>query len=185
MIEELQRGDALMVVDVQRDFCPGGALPVPEGDAVVPLLNRWIAAAEAANVPIFVSRDWHPAGHPSFRERGGAWPAHCVQDTPGAQFHPGLHLPARARLVSKGVRFDRDQYSAFDETGVIAELRRLEVQRLWVGGLAQEVCVRATVLDALREGIAVNVIAEATRPISPRGSNGAFEEMRAAGAAIR
>src|SRR5690349_9197046 len=94
--------DALIIVDVQNDFCPGGALPVPEGDRVVPVLNRWNEAASAGGATVVASRDWHPAGHVSFRERGGPWPPHCVQDTKGAAFHPGLRLPADVLIVSKG-----------------------------------------------------------------------------------
>ena len=96
--------DALIVVDVQNDFCPGGALPVPEGDRVVPVLNRWIEAARAGGAAVVASRDWHPPGHVSFRERGGPWPAHCVQGTDGAAFHPGLRLPADAAHRQQGNR---------------------------------------------------------------------------------
>ncbi len=150
--QALADGDALLLVDVQADFCPGGALPIEAGDAVVPVLNDWIAAASRAGVPVVASRDLHPGGHASFSESGGPWPAHCVQDTPGAGFHHALRLPAATIHVAKGTRLDRDQYSAFDETGLAHVLRRRGVRRLWVGGLALDVCVRATVLDALREG---------------------------------
>ncbi len=180
--QALQRGDALIVVDVQIDFCPGGALPIEDGEAVVPVLNRWIAAAINARVPIFASRDWHPRHHLSFVESGGEWPTHCVQDTPGARFHPQLKLPDSAIVVTKGVRFDRDQYSAFDQTGLAMELRRHGVRKVWVGGLAQDVCVRATVLDARREGFDTIVIADATRPVTRAGAERANEEMRQAGA---
>jgi nicotinamidase/pyrazinamidase len=180
--QALQRGDALIVVDVQIDFCPGGALPIEDGEAVVPVLNRWIAAAINARVPIFASRDWHPRHHLSFVESGGEWPTHCVQDTPGARFHPQLKLPDSAIVVTKGVRFDRDQYSAFDQTGLAMELRREGVRKVWVGGLAQDVCVRATVLDARREGFDTIVIADATRPVTRAGAERANEEMRQAGA---
>lgn len=175
-------GDALIVVDVQIDFCPGGALPIEGGDAVVPILNRWIAAAEHAGVPVYASRDWHPLHHLSFKESGGEWPVHCLQDSPGARFHPGLKLPHSAMLVTKGVRFDRDQYSAFDETGLATELRNRGVRRVWVGGLAQDVCVRATVLDARRNAFDTIVISDATRPVTPAGGERANEEMRQAGA---
>jgi nicotinamidase/pyrazinamidase len=178
----LRPGDALIVVDVQIDFCPGGALPIGCGDEVVPVLNRWIAAAADAQVPIFASRDWHPRNHLSFTESGGEWPVHCVQDSPGARFHPGLKLPDSAIVVTKGVRFDRDQYSAFDETGLATELRRRRVQRVWVGGLAEDVCVRATVLDARREGFDTIVIADATRPVTVTGGERANTDMRQAGA---
>jgi nicotinamidase/pyrazinamidase len=175
-------GDALIIVDVQIDFCPGGALPIEQGDAVVPVLNRWIAAAVDLNIPVVASRDWHPRQHLSFAEFGGEWPVHCVQDSPGARFHPELKLPESTIVVTKGVRFDRDQYSAFDATGLATELRKQNVRRVWVGGLAQDVCVRATVLDARRESFEAIVIADATRPVTRAGGERASEEMRQAGA---
>ena len=178
----LQPGDTLIVVDVQIDFCPGGALPIEGGDEVVPVLNRWIRAAAEADVPVCASRDWHPLHHISFKESGGPWPVHCVQDSPGARFHPSLQLPPEALIVTKGVRFDRDQYSAFDETGLATELRKRRIRRVWVGGLAQDVCVRATVLDARREGFDTIVISDATRPVTPSGAERAIDEMRQAGA---
>ena len=178
----LDDGDALLIVDVQLDFCPGGALPIEGGHEVVPVLNRWIAAADDADVPVFASRDWHPRHHLSFSESGGDWPVHCVQDSDGARFHPGLKLPASATIVTKGVRFDRDQYSAFDETGLGTELRKRGVRRVWVGGLAQDVCVRATVLDARRQGFDAVVIADAIRPVTRAGGDRANEDMREAGA---
>ncbi len=178
----LHSGDALILVDVQIDFCPGGALPIARGADVVPVLNRWTGAAADAGVPVYASRDWHPSGHMSFVESGGEWPPHCLQDSVGARFHPDLQLPASAVIVTKGVRFDRDQYSAFDETGLAVELERRHVRRVWVGGLAQDVCVRATVLDALRHRFEAIVIADGTRPVSPTGGEEALEEMRRAGA---
>ncbi|HJR58452.1 MAG TPA: isochorismatase family protein [Vicinamibacterales bacterium] len=180
--KRLRAGDALMIVDVQRDFCAGGALAIERGDEVVPVLNRWIAAATSAGVPIYASRDWHPLRHPSFREFGGKWPPHCLQDSAGAQFHADLALPPSAIVVTKGVRFDRDQNSAFDGTGLVAELQRSGVTRLWVGGLAQDVCVCATVLDARREGFATIVLTDATMPVTREGARAAEEEMKRAGA---
>jgi nicotinamidase/pyrazinamidase len=178
----LRSGDALIVVDVQIDFCPGGALPIERGDEVVPVLNRWITAAADAALPICASRDWHPRHHLSFRESGGEWPVHCVQDSPGARFHPELRLPVDTLVVTKGVRFDRDQYSAFDETGLATELRKRGVRRVWVGGLAQDVCVRATVLDASHERFDAIVIGDAMRPVTRAGGERANDEMRQAGA---
>ena len=177
----LHAGDALLIVDVQIDFCPGGALPIEHGDTVVPVLNRWIKAAVAAKVPIYASRDWHPAHHLSFSESGGPWPVHCLQDDRGAQFHPGLKLPPSTIVVTKGTRFDRDQYSAFDETGLAAELTKRGVTRVWVGGLALDVCVRATALDARRYGFETILIADAARPVTAAGGESALDEMRAAG----
>jgi nicotinamidase/pyrazinamidase len=176
-----QAGDALIIVDVQPDFCPGGALPIAHGDEVVPVLNEAIATAARAGVPVFASRDWHPQGHPSFAARGGAWPPHCLQDTPGAAFHPDLRLPADVRVVTKGTRFDQDQYSAFDETGLAAELRRDGVRRVWIGGLAEDVCVRATALDAVKAGLEVHLITAGTRPVTAEGGERTRGELRAAG----
>jgi nicotinamidase/pyrazinamidase len=181
MTPTFQPGDALIIVDVQPDFCPGGALPIAHGEEVVPVLNQAMAAAARAGVPVFASRDWHPRGHLSFAERGGAWPPHCLQDTPGAAFHPDLRLPADVRLVTKGTRFDKDQYSAFDETGLAAELRREGVRRVWIGGLAEDVCVKATALDAARDGFEVHVLRDAVRPVTPEGGAQARADLQAAG----
>ncbi|MDQ1335579.1 MAG: nicotinamidase/pyrazinamidase [Thermodesulfobacteriota bacterium] len=184
-IEELiKRGDALIIVDVQKDFCPGGALPIPDGETVVPVLNKWIDAAVARNVPIYASRDWHPVGHMSFKERGGLWPPHCIQDSDGARFHPDLNLPGGSIKITNGVRFDKDQYSAFDDTGLAEELRREGIHRLWVGGLAEDVCVLATILDGCREGFEVTLITDATRPITPEGGESARKKMQDAGARV-
>ena len=181
MTDKLKPGDALIVVDVQNDFCPGGALPIDDGDAVVPVLNRWIADAVASGVPVYASRDWHPEGHLSFEEHGGPWPAHCLQDSDGARFHPGLRLPDTAVKVTKGVRFDQDQNSAFDETGLAAQLREQGIERVWIGGLAEDVCVLATALDARDEGFSVMLIADATRPVTAQGGEEARAQMREAG----
>ncbi len=183
---ELEAADALLIIDVQNDFCAGGSLAVPDGDAVVPVLNHWIAAARRTEVPIVVSRDWHPAGHVSFRERGGPWPPHCVQGTRGAEFHPALDLPPDAPIVSKGENPDRDNYSDFQQTDLAAKLRGQGVRRLWVGGLALDYCIRATILDAIREGFEVHLIRAATRAVDVNPGDGerALEQIRAAGASI-
>lgn len=181
--QSLQDGDALLVVDVQNDFCPGGALAIPEGDKVIPPLNKWIAAANEAHVPVYASRDWHPANHLSFAPQGGRWPPHCVQDTEGAAFHPALDLNG-AIIVTKGTRFDKDQYSVFDETGFAEELKRRGIKRVWIGGLAQDVCVKATAIDAARAGFDAHVLPEATLPVTPEGGAEATDEMRAAGVTI-
>ncbi len=183
-MNELQTGDALIVVDVQNDFCPGGALPIQDGDAVVPVLNRWIATAVASGVPVYASRDWHPVGHISFSEHEGPWPPHCLQDSEGASFHPDLDFPDTAIKVTKGVRFDQDQNSAFDQTGLAVKLRQEGIKRLWIGGLAEDVCVLATALDARKEGFDVNLIHGATRPVTSEGGDNARREMRDAGVEI-
>ena len=181
--EVLQSGDGLLVVDVQNDFCPGGALPLEEGDRVVPVLNRWLAAAQR-KIPVYASRDWHPRRHLSFHDGGGPWPEHCLQDSAGAAFHPELRLPEGVVKITKGVRFDQDQNSAFDQTGLAAQLRRDGVRRLWIGGLALDVCVQASVLDARREGFEVRVIRAATRPVTREGGEEALRRMTEAGAEI-
>src|SRR5262245_15732315 len=134
-------GDALLVVDVQNDFCPGGSLAVSKGDEVVPVLNRWIEDAGAAGVPIFASRDWHPPNHISFKARGGPWPPHCIQNTFGAAFHPDLRLPPGAELISKADSPDVDSYSAFGGTDLAERLHEAGVKRVWIGGLTQDYCV--------------------------------------------
>lgn len=184
MTMPLEAGDALLIVDVQKDFCEGGKLAVPDGDSVVPVLNEWIEAAGRAGAPIIASRDWHPREHVSFASRGGPWPEHCVQDTEGAEFHDDLALPGSAVRVSKGTAFDRDAYSAFDGTGLESYLKRHGVERLWVGGLAEDVCVRQTVLDARRMGFDVRVIAAATRPVDTQAHERVLAELQEAGARI-
>ncbi len=181
---ELRDDEALLIVDVQRDFCPGGALAVPEGDCIVPVINFAIARARDAGSLVLASRDWHPQQHVSFQTRDGPWPVHCVQDSEGARFHPHLQLPKETVLISKGVRLDKDQYSAFDETGLEVFLKQQNVKRIWVVGLAQEVCVRATVLDGCRAGFPVHLIAEATRPIDAEAGDQAIAEMEKAGAQV-
>ena len=177
----LQPGDALLIVDVQLDFCPGGALPIAGGDEVVPVLNRWIEQAVRANIPVFASRDWHPACHPSFNTQGGPWPPHCLQDSDGARFHPELALPETTIKVTKGVRFDQDQNSAFDQTGLAQELRKRGITRIWLGGLAEDVCVAATALDARCADFEVSLLSAATRPVSADGALAARRHMREAG----
>jgi nicotinamidase/pyrazinamidase len=181
---DLQAGDGLLVVDVQVDFCPGGALPVPDGDDVVPILNEWLAEAVSRGVPIYASRDWHPLHHPSFREEGGDWPPHCLQDSPGASFHPGLRLPQGAIVVSKGTRFDHDQLSAFHDTGLHERLQKDGVQRLWIGGLAQDVCVAASAVEAVQHGFDVSLIPGGSLPVFPETAAEALHRMLGAGVRI-
>lgn len=182
--ETMKLGDALLLVDVQVDFCPGGALPIAGGDLVVPVLNAWIEAAQKAAVPVYASRDFHPAEHPSFSLNGGPWPVHCLQDSAGAAFHPDLRLPEDTVVVTKGTRFDQDQNSSFDQTGLAVLLRKKGIRRLWVGGLALDVCVLATLLDALREGFEAVLIPEGSRPVTAEGGRKALEKLREAGARV-
>jgi nicotinamidase/pyrazinamidase len=184
MIAEIRSGDALLIVDVQNDFCPGGALAVPDGDRVIPVLNDWISAAGNAHIPILASRDWHPVEHCSFSEQGGPWPVHCVQDSPGAQYHSDLTLPDEAIRFSKGVAFDRDANSAFEGTGLETFLRRHAISRLWIGGLAEDVCVLRTVLDARAAGFEAHLIVAATRAVDPAHASEVEARMRDAGAEL-
>lgn len=123
---------ALIVVDVQNDFCPGGALPVSAGDSVVSILNRYADLFLRSNAPIYMTRDWHPENHLSFKERGGPWPPHCVQGTEGAEFHPRLTLPKNVTIISKGTDPDREAYSGFQGTDLTERLKRQRIERLFV-----------------------------------------------------
>ena len=177
----MSRRTALLAVDVQGDFLPGGALAVPDGDAVIAPLLR---AARGAGM-VVATRDWHPPGHVSFAERGGPWPPHCVAGTPGALIRPEVDRLADV-VVSKGRNVDIDAYSGFDGTPLAALLRAAGVERVLVGGLATDYCVRATALDALREGFEVVVLRDAVRAVEVQPGDGerALDEMRAAGARI-
>ena len=180
-------GDALLIVDMQNDFLPGGLLPLESGLEVVPVLNRWIEAASEAGYPVFASRDWHAASHVSFVERGGPWPVHCVMNTPGAEISPDLLLPPDTVIIDKGSDPDKEAYSAFDGTELGEHLRRAGVRRLWVGGVALDYCVRASVLDGVKLGaFEVHLILDATRAadVEPGDGERAVEEMRTAGALI-
>jgi nicotinamidase/pyrazinamidase len=183
--------DALVIVDVQNDFCPGGALGVPGGDAVVPVLNRYAERFAAAGAAVFASRDWHPAETTHFASGGGVWPPHCVRDTPGAELHPGLVLPPGAAVVSKGMDPREDAYSCFqaetpDGLPFAAALGEAGVSRLFVGGLATDYCVKSTVVDGVEHGFEVIVLADAVAAVDLTPGDGAkaLEAMRAAGAGM-
>lgn len=177
-------GDALLVVDVQNDFLPGGSLAVPRGDEVVPLLNRCLALFSQRSLPVYASRDWHPANHCSFRAQGGPWPPHCMADTYGAEFPATLELPADAVIISKADTPEKDAYSAFGDTDLSLCLKAVDVRRLFVGGLATDYCVLNTVKDALALGYAVVLLADAVRAVEATPGDGekAMMEMRTLGA---
>lgn len=177
---------ALLLVDVQNDFFPGGALGAPEGDAIIAPVNRLIAHARATGWPVFATRDWHPEDHGSFEAQGGPWPVHCVRETHGAAFHAAIELPRQAPVVSKATEQDRDAYSGFEGTDLADRLRDADIERVIVGGLATEYCVRSTVLDARDAGFAVTVVPEAVRGVEAEAgaTSAALEEMRRQGAAI-
>jgi nicotinamidase/pyrazinamidase len=179
------RKPALIVVDVQNDFCPGGALAVPHGDEVIKPLNNLIDDFLEHDAPVYKSRDWHPATTKHFAAYGGTWPVHCVQNTEGAAFHPALRDDPRIIVISKGLG-DTDCYSAFDETDLAAQLRQRGVEEVVVGGLATDYCVKNTVLDALKHGFKVKAPENAMRAVEVNAGDGerAIAEMRAAGAEV-
>ncbi|HLZ97912.1 MAG TPA: nicotinamidase [Steroidobacteraceae bacterium] len=183
---KLGRGDALIVVDVQNDFLPGGALGVPDGDGVIPSINRCIGQFERGGFPIFATRDWHPPGHCSFREQGGPWPPHCIAGTRGAEFPASLQLPEAVQIVSKASRPDADAYSGFQGTDLERRLRDGGSRRVFVAGLATDYCVRATVLDARAAGFDAVVLDDAVRAVEVRPGDGAraLADMSASGAQI-
>ena len=174
------RTDALVLVDVQNDFCPGGALPVPDGDRVLPVLNTLL---RQGGVLAVATRDWHPPDHCSFRAQGGPWPVHCVAGTPGADFHPGLDRGRIAHVVSKATTQAQEAYSGFQGTDLADVLRQRGIRAVFIGGLATDYCVKATALGARKAGLDVFLITDAIRAVNVRPGDGdrAIAEMRAAG----
>lgn len=185
----MTRKAALVIVDVQNDFLPGGSLAVPHGDEVIPVLNRYISLFQQRHLPIYFTRDWHPAETRHFRSGGGVWPPHCVQGTVGAEFHSELRIPSEAVIISKGMDPQEDSYSAFqgktaEGVDFLDELKRQGIDHLYVGGLATDYCVRFTVLDARHAGFDVTVLEDGIRGVDlqPGDSHRALEEMKEAGA---
>lgn len=178
--------DALLVVDPQIDFFPGGALAVTDGDAILPTVNRALRAFSKAGLPIFVTRDWHPADHCSFDAQGGPWPEHCVKGTAGAELHPALDLPPIFSVVQKATTSDREAYSDFERTRLDEVLRARGVERIVVCGLALEYCVRAACLDAFKAGFNATLLIDGTRPVEVKPGDGehTLDELRAAGVEI-
>lgn len=175
---------ALLLVDVQNDFFPGGALATPEGDQIIEPVNRLIDMANERKLPVFATRDWHPEGHCSFEKQGGPWPPHCIRGTEGAAFHPDIRLPDRTAVITKAETQEKDAYSGFDETDLAERLRENEVDTVIVAGLATDVCVKNTVLDALMEDFNTIVVNEAIRGVDaePGDRDRAVEEMKDRGA---
>jgi len=176
--------DALIIVDVQRDFCSGGALPVPEGERIIPVLNKYIEKFSKAGGLIVATRDWHPPNHISFKNYGGTWPPHCIQGTPGADFHPDLKLPKESKIVSQASQADKEAYSGFDGTDLERKLRDAGIRRVFVGGLATDYCVKSTVLDALNLGFETVLLLDAIKgvDVNPGDSERAIREMLESGA---
>jgi nicotinamidase/pyrazinamidase len=177
--------DALIVVDVQRDFLPGGALPVPRGDEVIPVLNDYISLFESAGARVFATRDWHPPNHVSFKPFGGPWPMHCLQDGEGAKFPPDLKLPKNTIVISKATDPQREAYSGFDGTALEQNLKEAGVTHVFVGGLATDYCVKTTVLDGLKAGFKMTLLLDAVQGINVKqdDSERAVQEAQTAGAA--
>lgn len=181
---QLTSDDALVIVDVQNDFLPGGSLAVPSGDEVIPVLNQVIDVFSHRALPIFATRDWHPANHCSFKPQGGPWPPHCIAGNKGAEFSNQLRLPDSTIVVSKGIWPEADSYSGFEGTALETQLRSRGRKRLFVGGLATEYCVLHTVRDALLHGFRVAVLTDAVRAVNlaPGDGERAVRKMIALGA---
>ena len=163
---DLKKGDALIIVDVQNDFLPGGSLAVPDGDKIIPVLNKYACKFAGIFLPVFATRDWHPEKHCSFKEQGGMWPPHCVANTNGADFSKDLKLPANTCIISKAVYEDNDAYSGFGGTNLHAKLTEMNIKRVFIGGLATDYCVKATVQDALNHGYITYYLQDASRAVN-------------------
>lgn len=186
MFMENHQKKALIVVDVQNDFCPGGSLAVAHGDEVVAPLNKLITEFLDRGEPVYKTRDWHPARTKHFAAYGGVWPIHCVQNTRGAEFHPNLLDDPRINIISKGIDESADGYSGFDGTNLGELLREEGVDEIWVGGLATDYCVKETVVDGARQGFKVKALADSMRAVNVNADDGvkAIAQMRASGAEI-
>ena len=180
-----QPGDVLLVTDIQNDFLPGGSLAVARGDEVVPVLNRYIREFVAHGLPVYATRDWHPAGHCSFYAQGGPWPVHCVAGTHGAAFAATLTLPSDATVISKATSQDQEAYSSFQGTDLDSRLRTAGIRRLFIGGLTTDYCVLSTVRDARELGYEAFVLADAIRAVDVRPGDGQRAEAEMAGLGAR
>ena len=185
----LQQGNALSVTDMQNDFLPGGALGVPEGDKIIPFVNRAAALFKKNNLPIFFTRDWHPPDHCSFKDQGGPWPPHCVQNTAGAELSSKMNIPEGSVIISKGSDKNSEQYSTLggrDAAGNTESslLKKSGIKRIFIAGLATDYCVLNSVKDALAEGYEVYVLTDAIRAVDVNPGDGerALEEMIRGGA---
>lgn len=180
---------ALLVVDVQNDFCPGGALGVSGGDKIIPVINKYIRIFSKNKLPIFFSRDWHPKKTVHFKKFGGAWPVHCVQNTKGSSFHPKLKIPKEAIILSKGMSPQEDSYSAFQARDACGQslgnlLKIFGVEEIYIAGLTTDYCVKYSALDALKNGFKVKVLKDAVKGVNikPRDSQQALAKMTGMGA---
>jgi nicotinamidase/pyrazinamidase len=174
--------DALVIVDYQNDFCPGGALAVEGGHDIAAPINELARNFDT----VVATRDWHPPDHASFETEGGPWPIHCVQGSHGAELHPKLETERIQHIVNVGAARDDEGYSGFEGSDLEDHLRAQGAERLFVTGIATDYCVRATVLDGRRLGFDVTVVEDAIRPVEVEPGDGerALDEMRAAGAEV-
>jgi nicotinamidase/pyrazinamidase len=177
---------ALIVTDVQNDFCHGGTLAVHNGDQVVEPINKLIEKATRQGWRVFVTRDWHPRDHISFRRQGGIWPPHCIINSQGGAFHPALNVPADSIIISKGTQPHQEAYSAFEGTNLRSLLALQGIDHVLVAGLTTEYCIKNTTMDALRFGFSVTVVENACRPVNLKPQDGpeAIEAMKEAGALL-
>ena len=179
--------DALIIVDMQKDFMPGGALPVPEGDKIVPVLNNYIKLFAEKNLPVYFTRDWHPENHISFQNFGGIWPPHCVQDTEGAKFHEDLFIPSDNKfIISKGTSRDFDAYSGFQGTILESLLRERGIKRVFIGGVATDYCVKNTALGAINLGFQTFILSDGIKgvDVNPGDSERALDLLLSEGAVL-
>lgn len=172
MTHQLTLGDALLVVDMQNDFMAGGSLAVPAAEQIIDPVNDCIGAFLGAGLPIFASRDYHPADHLSFTGEGGPWPPHCVAGSWGAEFNGDLILPAGATVISKATARDVEAYSAMDGTELPALLARQGIRRVFVCGLATDYCVLASARDLLTAGYAVVVLRDGVKAVDVQPGDG-------------
>jgi len=174
--------EALIIVDMQRDFMPGGALPVPDGDKIIPKVEEYIKKFKGKGALIVATRDWHPENHISFKEQGGPWPKHCVQNTDGAEFV--VKLPENTIIISKADKPDKEAYSGFEGTNLAEILKEKGIKKVYICGVATEYCVKATVLDALKHGFEVYILKDAIEGINPGDEEKALKELEERGAKI-
>lgn len=178
----MKANKALLVVDIQNDFCPGGALGVRDGDQIIPMINQYVDLFMKNQLPVFVSRDWHPPDSRHFKQAGGPWPVHCVQNTRGAAFHPDFYVPDQAIVLSKGTDPTLDGYSVFEaldsrNNSFTTLLEKMGIQELYIAGIATDYCVRMTSLDAFKNGLLVHVLTDAIKGVDEADSQRAIEEI--------
>jgi nicotinamidase/pyrazinamidase len=183
-MEKLTVKDALLLADIQNDFLPGGALGISGGDEIIPVLLRYLDRFYTRGLPVYLTRDWHPPNHCSFRTQGGQWPVHCVAGSPGSLPPPSLVIPSSAVIIYKAIDPHQEAYSAFQHTALDRHLRALGVRRLFIGGLATDYCVLNTVKDARTLGYDVYLLIDGIRAVNLRPDDGrrAEQEMIALGA---